>query len=105
MSTTPLLRITVYDPGGFGKASSAAAYACKCAELALAELSRNHGTVMSADVIGQTPNGQTNQTLGEFHFISLQAQTCRREGDMIPVITLMAIAALLAIEVGWLIRC
>ena len=65
---TPLLRITVYDPGGFQKASSAAAYAVKCAELGLAELSRNHGTVMADDVIGQTPDGQTNQVLGEWNF-------------------------------------
>jgi hypothetical protein len=65
---TPLLRVTIYDPGGWEKASSAAAYAVKCAELALAELSRNHGTVMAGDVIGQDPTGATNQTLGEFFF-------------------------------------
>jgi hypothetical protein len=65
---TPLLRVTIYDPGGFQKASSASAYAVKCAELALAELSRNHGTVMAGDVIGQTPDGQTNQVVAEFNF-------------------------------------
>ena len=63
-----LLQITIYDPGGFQKASSAAAYAVKCAELALAELGRGHGTVMAGDVIGQDPSGATNQVLGEFNF-------------------------------------
>jgi hypothetical protein len=63
-----LLQITIYDPGTFQKASSAAAYAVKCAELALAELSSNHGTVMAGDVVGQDPTGATNQTLGEFNF-------------------------------------
>jgi hypothetical protein len=68
MSTAPLLRITVFDPGGFQKASSAAAYAVKCGELALAELARNHGTVMSADVLSQTPDGRTNEPVAEFNF-------------------------------------
>jgi hypothetical protein len=63
-----LLQITIFDPGGFQKASSAAAYAVKCAELALAELGRGHGTVMAGDVIGQDPSGATNQTLGESNF-------------------------------------
>jgi hypothetical protein len=66
MSTTPLLRITVFDPGGFQKASSAAAYSVKCAELALAQLSQNHGTLLASDVVGQTPDGRTNQVVAEF---------------------------------------
>ena len=101
---TPLLRVTIYDPGTFDKRSSAAAYASKCLQTALMDWPRqrnDHGGRPSSD-----RTRAALQTNLSGNGISHRDQTPgRRSATMIPVITLMVVTALLAAEIGWLCRC